>query len=209
MLTAMPNREHLSERAQRLTSARSAYVAAYTDRRLLNQEAIVPEALESNFSNCLTFEEFRLFARDVWADACASGPLWITKVEALPEGLQIREFKDAAASARWDFPLADRIGVPRKGELAGTKGPVAYIDVKDEGLSRLVALHEIAHLLCDSMDVHAGHGERWAETYRRLISKHLGETWALVWEVEFEWWTEKAAAKIATDPDWLADMIHR
>lgn len=203
----MPTHEHPSERAQRLASARSAYVAAYTDHRLLNQEAIGSKELGSALSNRLTFEEFRSFAGEVWADECAPSPLVVTKVESLPERIQISEFKGAAATARWGFPFVDRIGVQRKDELAGTTGPVAYIDVRDEGLSLLVALHEIAHLLCDSVDAHAGHEERWAETYRRLISKHLGETWARVWEVEFEWWIEKSAAKIAADPDWLANMI--
>jgi hypothetical protein len=125
-------------------------------------------------------------------------------VESLQKAVQEREFEGAATAARWASPQADLLGLPREGELAGTTGPVPYIDVKDEGLFRLFALHEVAHLLIDTVDTHRGHGREWAEAYSRLIEHHLGPELSALWQAEFTWWWGKARTRIAADPNWLA-----
>ena len=139
----------------------------------------------------------------VWANEGRSEPLYVTRVEGLPMAVQRREFDGAAAAARWAIPQADTVGVPRSGELAGTTGPVPYLDVKDEGLFRLFALHEVAHLLVDSLEVLLGHGPEWAEAYSQLIERHLGAELSALWRAQFLWWTAKASARIAADPNWL------
>jgi len=49
-----------------------------------------------------------------------------------------------------------------------------------------------------------GHGDRWAETFERLIRTYLGDLLGSLWRVEFDWWNGKAAEKIAANPLWLA-----
>jgi hypothetical protein len=112
------------------------------------------------------------------------------------------EFKNAAAAARW-------FNVPDWFDGTDFCGPrlVAYIDVKEEGLRRMVALHEIAHLLVDSETVSHGHGQQWVVTYRNLIEKYISSLVHAMWELAFEEESRKSAEKIADDPMWLALMI--
>jgi hypothetical protein len=80
----------------------------------------------------LSFEEFSSFAHSVWSDLDRRGPLLVTGIEMLSATVQLHEFRHVDASARWAFPPADSLGVPRTGSLAGTSGPVAYLDVRRE-----------------------------------------------------------------------------
>jgi hypothetical protein len=192
--------DNTAERDAALTSKRAAYVAATADRRVLQDDRF-----GSDHSSALSLHEYRWFCKSVWMSEGRTEPLYVTRVEDLPISVQQREFEGAAAAARWAIPQADMVGVPRTGELAGTEGPVAYVDVKIEGLRRLFGLHEIAHLLVDSLDVAKGHGEEWAEAYMHLLSRHLCAGLSALWKVEFRWWSEKAEEKIAADPGWLAD----
>jgi hypothetical protein len=189
----------MHDTAVSLASKRAAYIAAWADREILRAEQF-----GLRHSEQLVFDDFRTFAKSVWAAEGRTEPLYVSRVEGLPAWLQRREFESAAAAARWETPDADRIGAQRTGELAGTTGPVAYIDVKDEGLNRLVALHEMGHLLIDSMDSAFGHGQEWAQAYGQLIERHLGIEVSVAWQFQFQWWSEKAVEKIANDPNWLA-----
>jgi hypothetical protein len=54
------------------------------------------------------------------------------------------------------------------------------------------------------MDSAAGHGREWAHTYSQLIERHLGRQLSALWQAQFRWWSEKAAERIARDPNWLA-----
>jgi putative metallohydrolase (TIGR04338 family) len=185
--------------AATLASKRTAHVAARADREVLRDQQF-----GSRHSERVDFDDFRTFAKSVWAAEGRTEPLYVSRVEDLPAAVQEREFEGAAAAARWEIPAADRMGMPRTGELADTTGPVAYIDVKDEGLNQLFALHELGHLLVDSMDSALGHGPEWAQTYSQLIERHLGPELSALWRAQFQWWSEKAAEKIANDPNWLA-----
>lgn len=182
-----------------LASERAAVVAAWTDRRVL-QDARYGESHRAPVS----FLEFRAFAKAVWAGEGRDELLYVTRVESLQKAIQAREFDGAAAAARWAIPSADFLDMPRTGELAGTTGAVPYVDVKDEGLFRLFALHEVAHLLVDSVEVHLGDGCEWAEAHSQLIARHLSPDLSALWRAEFTWWWEKARAKIAANPNWLA-----
>jgi hypothetical protein len=194
----------MNDRERALISARAAYVAAYTDRRVW-----ADSTFGTSHAAPISFEEFKNFAARVWRSAHRTEPLYVSRIKGLPTWVQDGELRDVAAAARWAIPPADALGRPRTGALAGTTGPVAYIDVHDEGLLLLVALHEIAHLLCDSLDTTTGHDTGWAAAYEELIGRHLGVPVAALWRVEFDWWTDKAAEKIADDPDWLAGMVDR
>ncbi len=189
----------MDDRLVRLASKRAAYVAAWTDGRVL-----ADETHGSYHSACVTFFEFRAFAKSVWVAEGRAEILYVKSVEELPPAVQEREFEGAAAAARWAMPSADRIGIARTGELAGTTGAVPYLDVKDEGLQRLVALHELAHLSVDTLESALGHGREWADTYSELIQRHLGQDISLLWQAQFRWWWAKAKEKIAADPEWLA-----
>lgn len=161
--------------AARLASARAAYIARTADTSVLEVEH-----LGTAHTATISFEDFEAFCRTVWRDEGRSEPLLITQIEELATGVQAQHFQDAAATARWANPIADTMGVPRAGALAGTSGPVAYVDVRAEGLVRLTALHEMAHLVADSPAVAVGHGNLWVREYTRLIRQHLGESVAIV-----------------------------
>jgi hypothetical protein len=192
----------VNNRGRALISARAAYVAGYTDRRVL-----ADNRFGTSHAVPISFEEFKGFASKVWGSEHRTEPLYVSRTRDLPTRVQDGELRDAAAAARWATPPADAWGMPRTGALAGTTGPVAYIDVHDEGLLRLVALHEIAHLFCDTLDATAGHDMRWAAAYEGLVGSHLGVPLAVLWRLEFDWWNAKAVEKIADDPDWLAGMV--
>ncbi|MFN2525839.1 MAG: hypothetical protein ABR505_06190 [Actinomycetota bacterium] len=121
--------------------------------------------------------------------------------------MRSREFSECAAAARWAIPAADQMGVPRTGVLSGTSREVAYVDVVEEGLNRLVALHELAHLSVDTADVFQGHGSQWADSYTRLIEGCFCTCLAGFWDFEFNWWHRKAKEKIAQNPAWLRHLI--
>jgi hypothetical protein len=185
------------DRETLLLHARQAFIAAHTDRRVLDSEF-----LDSHeHADPLTFACFKEFAHSVWRAEAQSQPLYVSQIEALPSRVD-ELLSDAAAAARWFSPPT----FARSGELAGTTGPVAYIDVRADGLTRLVVLHETAHLLADAAGP-VGHCQTWAETYVALIRRHLGEGAATVWQFEFEWWRKKAEEKIAANSDWLAEML--
>jgi hypothetical protein len=178
-------------------------VAATADRCTLADAGLGPA-----HSAALTITAFEQFAQAVWLELNTLGPLLVTRVEDLPQHVQDHLFLDSAAAARWEIPGADRLGIPRVGPLSGTTGPVAYIDVKDEGLNRLVALHEIAHLKVDTMAEAKAHRAEWATVYGTLLEQHLGRRTSAVWSVYFEWWTEKAGEKIQRDPNWLGESLY-
>jgi hypothetical protein len=170
-----------------LASKRAAYIAAHTERRLREKTTF-----GSAHSAELSFEELRAFVTDVWRREGRAEPLIVTAVESLP--LAAREqLGDVAGYAKWSLPP------PWFPQVM-----TAYIDVTIEGRNRLMALHETAHLLCDTADEAAGHGDRWAETLERLVGTYLGDLLGSLWRAEFDWWTRKAAEKIAENPLWLA-----
>lgn len=194
-----------NDREKLLTSARLALVAKHADKRVTDQlAAMLPECAEP-----LSLENFSSFARHAWRRASHAEPLLITAIETLPQAVQqISEFTDADATARWAYPAVDSLGLPRQGELAGTSGPVAYIDVRMRSKpTRLVALHELAHLQVDSVNKTLGHGPAWANAYTELIEAALGPVVRALWSSEFDWWTEKAAEKVAADPNWLTELL--
>jgi hypothetical protein len=57
------------------------------------------------------------------------------------------------------------------------------------------------------LDAVLGHGPEWAAAYSALIAQYLGYAVRLLWEVEFDWWTEKAGVKIAADPGWISGLL--
>lgn len=191
------------DRQDDLSRVRLAFIAAGADHRM-REDLTVGDA----HTEALGFAGFEMFAHDVWRADGPADPLWVTQIEDLSASIQSLYFADSAAAARWAIPGADRLGVPREGALAGTTGPVGYIDVKHEGLCRLVALHEIAHLLCDTIDTTMGHGEEWSIAYRRLIATHLGEAYLERWQHALERSAYNALRQIEADPDWLAELIN-
>jgi hypothetical protein len=64
------------------------------------------------------------------------------------------------------------------------------IEVDDEGLTQLVALHEIAHLLVDG-DIPAGHRPRYIEKFVELmgrwVSPQAATDWYSEWTVVLRW----------------------
>ena len=101
-------------------------------------------------------------------------------------------------------------GVPKAGSLevpgsatARLAGARAIIEVDDEGLTQLWALHEIAHLLVDD-DIPAGHRPRYIQKFVDLmgtwISPQVATDWytewtgVLRWVDEHEGWPPGAAA---------------
>jgi hypothetical protein len=170
-----------------LASKRGAYIAAHADRR-------IRENIEygSAHADELSLEGFDEFVAHVWQREGRTEPLIVTPVESLPAETRER-LEDAAAHAKWSLPP------PWFPQVM-----TAYIDVAIEGRNRLTALHEIAHLLCDTAHQAAGHGDLWAGTLERLITTYLGVVLGTLWRVEFDWWTGKAAEKIAKNPLWLA-----
>ena len=151
--------------------------------------------------------DFRDFAAGIWSDLGRVAPLYISPIEELPSWTRSGELSECAAAARWAIPAADQIGVPRTGVLHGTSGEVAYIDVAEEGLNRLVALHELAHLSVDTADVLQGHGSQWADAYTRLIEGCFGTCLAELWDFEFCWWHRKVKEKIDQNPAWLGHLL--
>jgi hypothetical protein len=84
---------------------------------------------------------------------------------------------------------------------------VAYVDVKVEGLRRLIALHEIDHLLVDSETLRCGHGPQWVEAYRDLMQKYLPPGVQTAWDRAFERISSKSAERVADNPLWLAHLL--
>jgi hypothetical protein len=185
---------HVDVSSSVLASKRAAYVAATTDHEVRDDTAY-----GSCHSEPLSFEAFEAFAHSVWRIEERQEPLQVTRVEDLSPSVQERFFEDAGAAARWVTPPE-----PRPPAFVGTSGPVAFLDVKDEALVRLIALHEIAHLLVDTEDAALGHERAWAEAYSQLIERHLSPELGALWRVHFQWWWQKANEHIARDPNWLA-----
>ena len=187
-----------------LTSLQAALVARWATDRLREAAELTSSQTES-----LSFAEFDRFAHEVWvAHQHFDQPLVVTAVEQLEaDRRDVSELVDSEAAARWALPLADKMGLPRQGDLVHTTGPVAYIDVRTAGLDRMTALHELAHLLCDTADTHAGHGEIWALTYADLIAGSFGAEAARAWLDSWLLLTVRALRRSAEDPDWpLRDL---
>ena len=181
-------------------SWREAYVAATADHRMRNREVDVPDSAVEG----LTFSAFNEFCHRVWTELGQTQPLYLSKVGSLPSTARAL-LADADASARWAHPSADSLGVPRTGSLAGTEGIVGYVDVQATGQIRIVALHEIAHLIRDEARGPCGHDLAWAEIYCALQYRFLDHTTALTWAFEWTWWLSKALDHLARDVDWLMD----
>lgn len=177
-----------------LASKRAAYVAATADHAVRDDTAY-----GSYHSETLSFEAFEAFAHSVWTTEHRQEPLQVTRVEDLPLTVQERFFEVAGAAARWVPPPE-----PRPRAFVGTSGSVAFLDVKDEALVRLIALHEIAHLFVDTEDAALGHVREWAVAYSQLIERHLSPELSALWQAHFRWWWQKANEHIARDPNWLA-----
>lgn len=111
-------------------------------------------------------------------------------------------YTDAAAANRWST-------VPAWFGDTGFGGPrlVAFIDVKVEGLRRLIALHEVAHLLVDSETMVYGHGPQWVAAYRDLIQTYLPPVVYAIWDLVFRGMSSKAEERVAADPLWLAHLV--
>lgn len=152
-------------------------------------------------SEPLAIGEFKSFAESVWSAERRVEHLMISEVDRLPAHVQNR-FADSAAAARW-------FTVPNWFDGNDFLGPrlVAYIDVKAEGLRRLVALHEIAHLLVDSETARCGHGPQWIEAYRGLMQKYLPPGVQAIWDRTFRETSGKVAERVAADPLWLAHLL--
>jgi hypothetical protein len=179
-----------------LARVRTSFLAAAADHRVMQINQF-----GADHSVPLTISEFRSFAESVWSAEGRTEHLMISEVEQLRTALQI-ELEDSAAAARW-------YTIPEWFDGGDSRGPrlVAYIDVKAEGLRRLVALHEIAHLLVDSETTVYGHGPRWVVTYRGLIKKHLPPTVHAMWELAFEEESKAVAKRIVAEPLWLAHLV--
>lgn len=181
-------------------SWRSAFIAGTADHRMRSGEVKVSGSAVDH----LPFPEFADFCHKVWESIGNPRPLFVSEVSSLPS--QARDLlADADASARWAYPAADSLGLRRSGALAGTQGAVGYVDVQTAGQVRMVALHEIAHLLRDEAEGPRGHDLRWAETYCALLNHFLDSATALVWAFEWTWWLAKALEHLELDPDWLVD----
>jgi hypothetical protein len=164
---------------------RLALVASATDFRLIDELRTEPTG------ESIGFDTFRAFALEVWRSEGHAEPLLVSVANAA--GLRHRippAFRDQAAWALWCYPgggvdCTPDIG-PRFGELEGTSGPVAYVDVTTEGLRRLIVLHELAHLAVDDVNVHLGHGEEWISAHGAMISTYLGDAVANRWQTVYE-----------------------
>lgn len=190
-----------SDRSYR-RSWRETYVAATADHRIRRGEAVI--AAPEYAVEMLPFSAFAEYSHRVWSVLGHVQPLYVSEVSSLSSAAA-SFLADTDASARWDTPPADAMGVQRTGGLAGTTGIVAYLDVQAAGQVRMVALHEIAHLLCDENDGPQGHDVGWAETYTALLQRFLDDVTAAAWAFEWTWWLNKAVEHIRGDPDWLMD----
>jgi hypothetical protein len=160
------------------------------------------EGCGTGHSTPLSFEDFELFARGVWQTEGRAEPLIVSAADELPSMAQ-DELSDMAATGRWE-------SLPEfspKTHGSPVLRPTAFIDVKVEGLCRLFALHEIAHLLCDTEDVWQDHAAYWMSTYRDLIDRYLGICYGAAWHQLLEWWSEKWRQYVADDPEWLVDVL--
>lgn len=176
---------------------REAYVAGHVDHRMRTREVEVPDrAVES-----LDFSEFDQWCHEVWTGLGHPQPLYVSPAAALPAWARA-EMGDADASARWAEPPS---GVRRTGSLAGTTGPVGYIDVETSGQLRMVGLHEIAHLIRDEVTGPCGHDLGWADVYVALLLRFLDQQLALDWVFEWTWWLDKSRDKLADNVDWLME----
>ncbi|MCI3276976.1 hypothetical protein [Streptomyces cylindrosporus] len=187
--------DHESMREQALATVREAFTAAGADHHVMGLD---PGAEQSE---PLAIGEFRSFAESIWSAERRVEYLMISEVHRLPAHVQ-NWFADSAAAARW-------FTVPNWFDGNDLIGPrlVAYIDVKAEGLRRLVALHEIAHLLVDSETVRCGHGSRWIEAYRSLMRKYLPPGVQAIWDRTFAETSNEVAERVAADPLWLAHLL--
>lgn len=213
----------------RLASLRSAMIAAHAQTLLADRCA---KAVESPFDLVvrelcpaltvaavedgrrqagvpLSFQEARRFACSVWrTERPQAPPLQVTRQEDLDDEIRRANFNPiCAAEARWALPFADRVGLERTGDLAGTFGLVPYIDITDEALNQLSLLHEIGHLLVDTDMTLQGHNQVWAEEFGRLIGTHIDHFTRTEWEVMWEWAGDWAALKVAQGSRWLIDSL--
>lgn len=176
-----------ADRAHQIDGERRlALAASAADFRLIDELCDAPTGEPIDIC------EFRAFARGVWRAEDRCEPLVVTPADS--EGLRHRlippALRDRGAWALWCYPFGGFDCVPdtgpRFGELEGTSGPVAYLDVTAEGLRRLIALHELAHLIVDEVNVHLGHGQEWLGVHKRLIANYLGRTTAARWQGLYE-----------------------
>jgi hypothetical protein len=113
------------------------------------------------------------------------------------------------AEAPWPCRLITRhkpaitMDVPSDSEIAycgkaewGPEGPI--IEVDDDGLTRLTALHEIAHLLVDADRDWPGHRPPFARSFVGLLARWISLEAAADWWVE---WTQ-ALSWALDHPGW-------
>ncbi|MCX5234410.1 hypothetical protein OG824_04075 [Streptomyces prunicolor] len=192
-MSATDDNESMRERA--LATVREAFIAAGADHHVMGLDPGTEQ------SELLAIGEFKSFAESVWSAERRVEHLMISEADRLPAYVQNR-FADSAAAARW-------FTVPNWFDGNDFLGPrlVAYIDVQAEGLRRLVALHEIAHLLVDSETARRGHSSQWVEAYRGLMQKYLPPGVQTIWDRAFRETSSKAAERVAADPLWLAHLL--
>ncbi len=162
-MTAVAALDRLPERARGILAAR-------VDWALISESPLVG----TPSTQLIDFDEFSRFAKSAWGQLGRSEPLQVTLVETLRPSLQQTEFDGVAGTARWMLPPA-WAAARFTGDLAGWTGAVPYIDVKLDGLFKVVALHEIAHLLVDTHEVLHGHGICWLDAFDGALRKVLGE----------------------------------
>lgn len=185
------------EQQQILTVHREAFIA-----RTAHDRVLADARFGTLHADEMTFVDLDEFLQTVWAAEGRAEKLMVTRVDESPPSIQVDHFGNAAASAQW-FTVPDWHDGVRSTDQ---RRLMTYIDAWDRGLNRLTAIHELAHLLCDTESNHIGHTAVWSERVYELLGRHVSRGMAVLWPVEFDWWTEKAAEKIAADLLWLADL---
>ena len=120
------------------------------------------------------------WVQEVWRAEGQAAPLWVQLPDEVPPGevgLDLGRPGWGAARGRWEDGPPPR---ERRGQLAGTSGPVARLLLVREPRCASV-LHDVAHLLEDGVGRLEGHGEGWHRRYAGLLHRHVGEDAALLW----------------------------
>lgn len=190
----------LVEDAAATRSFRHALLAAGVDHDAM--EGRVPpwdrDDYPPGFREPLTLAEFEAFCQQVWSTGPrASARLIVRSAEGLAEEARAR-MGEGVAIGRWERQVTG-LSDPSSSGFA----PIAVIEVYREGLRRLVGLHEIAHLLCDTEDRSWGHGSRWVETYNELQYDHFGASFAANWAIRWGWRLNMWSQRCVDDQGYL------
>jgi hypothetical protein len=219
----------VNDRGRRQESARAAIIAKKAQDLVANgcsepvneqlreaAAAMIPgsdlaevEARRLQLNALMSIDEARKFVREVWSRERPDAlPIQVFRMEDFDATTRAAIYNpDAAAEARWARPSADQYGLERSGELAGTVGPVPYIDLSDEALNELSLLHEISHLLVDTETTLQGHSAIWCAEFERVLAAHVDPFTAAEWGAMLGWARQWAQRKIDADPDWPLSML--